>query len=194
MLLTFSISISRQVSGSGNLLYPGEANILIGLRKVFPLGPHLYANIAAPPVLFSLYLESGGEGARFGENTFAPLYNALSRIKLCERVPPYQVFYNTPILTNTGTYLREIHDDFGILGIVLFPFILGFILTDCFFNMNENNFYKKIILLAHGYIIIFLSFDMLAMRWGEWAVSFFVSFLFLYIIKYSRSHLHRAVT
>ncbi len=62
----------------------------------------------------------------WGYKTFFPFYVLLSKIdnSLSAKKIPGK-FYNVPIPYNTYTYLRHFYSDFGAIGAIIFPFLIG---------------------------------------------------------------------
>ncbi len=73
----------------------------------------------------------------FGQNTFLPLYNILSKLGIIGRIEQYQEFYNTPIACNVGTWYRELIEDFTYIGgevsVLIFAFLASYT-----FSMSKN--------------------------------------------------------
>jgi hypothetical protein len=132
----------------------------------------LYMYAAFPPIVFSKYLEEGGEHGRWGENTLGPIRNGLNRMGFA--IAPiesrYQRVYYIPYGMNVGTMLRELHADFGEVGLILFPFLLGALATASYWLARRGSLIGAVV-GAHLSVVAALSTFMNAMRWGDWWAS-----------------------
>ena len=115
------------------------------------------------------------EHPRFGENTFAPIYGILARIKVVEPPDWFQRGYNVPMWSNTATYLREIHADFGYIGLALFPYLLGLVTTFFWFKLYQNlsHYIFIAIKLSNGNYIIFNNNDDYSFGYMGYQFSYF---------------------
>jgi oligosaccharide repeat unit polymerase len=144
-------------------------------RQTFIITPSIYLYLSSHPGVFNAYLQSDSEHPFPGSNTFAPLFRILSRFGIGEYVPYFQKFYNIPINTNTGTYLRELHADFGLAGILLAPYALGFLCTLVWFRIKRRPRLFSLAFLSHLYVIVGFSFWYQVTRVGHWFVSLLVA-------------------
>jgi|GEM_PF-3452161 len=154
-----------------------ETQEMSKLRSTIIFLPSIYFYLTAPPVAFSEYLYLDEEKVSPGSYTFKSVYNILTKMDLAEPLPTYNPFIRTPEPINAGTYLREIHADFGPAGILVVPFIIGVFLTAMILRVKRKPNAFWIILLSHFFVIIWLSWDINAMKLGQWVVSLFVCIL-----------------
>ena len=159
----------------------GESKSMKILRNTPFLTPSVYFYLSGEPVVLSEYLQKDREHVIPGWYTFAPIYRILAKLGLVKKPPYVQPFYLTPVPMNTGTYLREIHADFGVWGIILIPFILGFICTSLFLNRTFR--LTNMIIIAHLYVYIVMTFICNAFGLGNWLISFIVSLISARIIE-----------
>jgi oligosaccharide repeat unit polymerase len=154
------------------------------------LTPSIYLYLSSHPGVFNAYWKAGGEPPVFpGSYTFAPLYRILARIGLADHVSFFQKFYGIPIYTNTGTYLRELHSDFGLAGIFVAPYALGFLCTWLWLKIQQRRRIMTIALLAHIYVVVAFTYLYQVTRLGQWAVSLIAAVLVGYFIdSYGKSH------
>jgi oligosaccharide repeat unit polymerase len=150
-------------------------------RSVF-ITPSMYLYLSSHPGVFSAYWKAGGEHPFPGSYTFAPLFRILSRFGIADYIPHFQKHYNIPITTNTGTYLRELHADFGIAGILVIPYLLGFFCTILWLKIRRQPRLVSIALLTHIYVIVAFSYFYQVTRLGQWAVSLIASLIVSYFI------------
>ena len=118
-----------------------------------------------------------------------PLYRILNKFQLIREPRFYQKGYLVPIWTNTGTYLREVHADFGYAGIFLFPFFLS--LTLSYFWVKTYSSFNLLYFLSLIYflLIVFYSFLMNVTRLGNWLISYII---LLIIFSFFNHYLVRA--
>lgn len=159
-----------------------EAPAMGTLRKYISFAPSWYSYLSAPSVVFSEYLKAGGERLFPGQNTFAPFFNILSHFGLVKH-SAYLKFYYTPIASNSGTYLRDLHEEFGYWGILFFPYLLGVICTLLYVKIKKRPNLVYIALLTHLYVIVVVSFDVNAMKLGYWWISMIAAVIGGYLVE-----------
>jgi len=130
----------------------------------------LYLYFSSPIVVLEEYFHKADENLRFGENTFFPVYNFVKRFKVIENLKSYPDGYFIPMWSNSSTFIREIHADFGYGGVVIFPFILGFISSFYWFNFFNRGNISSLILLTFIEIIIVFSIFNIATRHIRWYI------------------------
>jgi oligosaccharide repeat unit polymerase len=145
------------------------------LRSTITFLPSVYFYISAPSVAFSEYLLVGEENVYRGSYTFRWIFNILSRFNFTERLSLFNPFIRTPEGINAATYLRELHADFGPLGILIFPFILGCLITAVYIKAHRHPTILNIVILVHLITIVWQSWSSQIMKHGEWTVSLFIS-------------------
>jgi oligosaccharide repeat unit polymerase len=135
-----------------------------------PLLPPLFFYGTGSVVGFSNYLENQDRNphAFWGMYTFAPILRGLSHLGLDTQVPFYEENYYTPTDINVLTYLKNLHSDFGPLGVLLFPYLLGGLMTWLKLKLDEVYSPLYTVLLAHGYLIICFSSLYNTMFLGIW--------------------------
>ncbi len=163
--------------------FPYEAPVMETLRSDVSFLPSLYFYLSGPPVAFSEYLRSGGEKVFPGTYTFRPLFNILAKVGFINPLPRYTAPYFTPEPMNAATYLRDVHADFGPFGIAMFPYVLGLLLTILHFQIKQCPTVTRNVLLAHLFVIVFLSWDISPMYLGFYWVSILVDLLAISIMR-----------
>jgi oligosaccharide repeat unit polymerase len=90
---------------------------------------HLYWYIASPLAAFNEFLTTFHGHLTLGQNTFFPIYKWLCRFHLVHEaeVALYGEKVYLPFLANVYTYLRNFYEDFGLLGVALAPYALGWL-------------------------------------------------------------------
>lgn len=154
-----------------------QSRLLDILQKIGLFRPSLYAYIGGPLVTFaeSLYVDPNvlGRGEVPGVQTFAPFFRFLSKLGLSTPVAYYEEFVDIGIgQMNTGTYLKDVYIDFGIPGVVVFPYLLGFFVTLLYqrTRRNPNIFYLTAI--SFLYLYIEMSALLNLFRLGYYIISF----------------------
>ena len=128
IVIFFSIIGAIVVRGTRGTFenFKGASSSLRYSKDNIFFSPSLYFYFSSHIGVFSQYLKNNElHKTNFGENTFLSLYNVLSKFNIVEKPKNYQIGYFIPYWSNTGTYLREIHEDFGDIGLFLIPFLLG---------------------------------------------------------------------
>jgi oligosaccharide repeat unit polymerase len=164
----------RSYRGSQEQFY-GASRELNQFEGTAFLAPSVYLYLSSHPGVFNAYWKAGGEHPFPGSNTFAPIFRILARLELAEATPHFSKFYNMPVSSNTGTYLRELHADFGIAGILIAPYLIGLLCTMLWFRNQQRPTLPVTALLTHMYIIVAFSYLYQVTRVGEWTVSLIVS-------------------
>lgn len=116
--------------------YKQSSRELGAMRSNIVLTPSLYLYASGHVGTLSKYLYLNNEKALFGENTFLPVYHVLAKFNIYNKTGWYQKPYFIPVWINTGTYLREVHADFGPIGVLIVPFLLGFFSTYYWFKVK----------------------------------------------------------
>jgi oligosaccharide repeat unit polymerase len=170
VLLIASATFIRSIRATYET-FAGASTKLTKLKATEVITPSIYLYFSSHVAVLSKYFEQEKERSGIGEHTFLTIYSVLSKIGLAERPSDYQRGYNIPIWSNTGTYLREIHADFGYLGVVLVPFLLGFFSTFFWFRLFERGSLISLIIVTFLYTIIGFSFFVMVTRLGFWFIS-----------------------
>jgi len=154
---------SEDVAGAGRGISSLSNNMFIT--------PTLYLYFSGHVGVLSQYLEKDDEKARFGENTFRFVYNVLSKFGFTDKAEMYQRGYYIPVWINTGTFLRELHADFGIGGTLLFLFLLCIIISFVWRNFYKTGNFTYLVFLVYFSLIIAMSFLMMITRLTTWSIS-----------------------
>jgi len=159
----FTNEASPTYSGASKELRSNKGSIIIS--------PSMYLYLSSDVGVLSKYLSSDGENTGFGQNTFLTVYNFLGKFNVIEKQSEYQKGYYIPMWTNTGTYLRELHADFGVSGVLIGPYLLGLLLTWLWFKFLERKNLIVFAILVNLNIIVALSFFVMATRILYWSTS-----------------------
>jgi oligosaccharide repeat unit polymerase len=154
--------------------FKGSSRELNKFKSGILISPSIYLYFSCQIGVLNRYLEKDDETVIFGENTFLPIYNLISKTGVLKRPVAYQKGYYTPIWSNTGTYLRDIHADFGYLGIFIFPYIFAVIIAFIWFKYFRTRSNLYLILLVYCMLIVKFSFLTIVTRLGIWWISLFI--------------------
>ncbi len=168
--------------------YVGVSRELRQLSENMIISPSVYLYLSSDAGVFSKYLEAGGEDVNFGENTFFIFHVFLSRLGVIQKPGFFSKGYHIPMWSNTGTFLRELHADFGIAGIFLVPYLIGLIITWLWFKFYEEKSLYVFAFLVYFYLIIGFSFLTLVTKLNQWYISLLLILLFLPLLEKLASH------
>ena len=117
------------------------------------------------------YLKKGDEQGIVGGYSFAPFWRLIAKLGFPTYVEQTQPFYMTPRPSNNGTYLRELHADYGLMGVVAGPFLLGALASAYWFRAVRSQRVMDIMILGHIYVVVAMSIFLIATQWGYWLAS-----------------------
>jgi oligosaccharide repeat unit polymerase len=163
--------------------YTGASSELKQLNKNLILSPSVYLYLSSNIGVLSKYVELEKEHATFGQNSLLPIYGVLARIGLAERPDELAKGYFVPMWTNSATYLREFHADFGLAGIFLVPYLIGLLVTWCWFKFFEDKSLTAFAVLIHFYNIICFSVFGIITRSGYWWISLAIVIIYLPVLE-----------
>jgi oligosaccharide repeat unit polymerase len=88
---------------------------------------HLFWYLASPLAAFNEFLTTFDSHYHLGQCTFFPFYKWLSRFHLAPEadISVFGEFVVIPYVANVYTYLRNFYEDFGMIGVVTVPYVLG---------------------------------------------------------------------
>jgi oligosaccharide repeat unit polymerase len=182
ILLIATASFIRLTRGSFEN-YRGANRELKQLNKSYIISPSIYLYFSSDVGVLTKYFESSGEDTKFGENTFFIVHVFLSRLGIRERPAVFQKGYFIPMWTNTGTYIRELYADFGVVGVFFVPYLIGLIITWLWFKFYEENSLIVFALLVYFYLIIGFSFLVMVTRLNQWYISLFIIIIYLPVLE-----------
>jgi len=158
-----------------------------GLTTKFEKHPYvpasIYLYLSAHPGTFNAYLKADQEHPFPGTYTFAPLMRIFVRLGLADPAPLYQRFYNIPIPVNTGTYLRDIHAEFGVAGILIVPYLLGLICTILWIRLKQKEGMLPMVWLSHLYVVVAITYLVQGTQIGYWFLSLLISLFIAHFIE-----------
>lgn len=172
LVTIFIVSASLvRVSRSTGENFAGASSELRSLKDNLFLSPSIYLYFSSDVGVLSEYLRSEGERTGFGYNTFLSVYNLLAKFRIVKRTSDFQRGYYIPMWTNTGTYIRELHADFGIAGVFWGPFLIGLIITWLWFRFYEYKNLAVLAVLVYLYLIVGFSFLVMVTRLLYWIIT-----------------------
>jgi len=141
----------------------------------------IYWYIASPVAAFSEFLKTHDGNWRLGESVFLPIYKWLARAHL---VPPPDAMsimhmekIYIPYMANVYTYLRNIYEDFGFVGLAVLPYLLGLLSAALRARAGQSvpylNFYLIVLI-----VIVFSFYDHLLISNQYYLQAFFGYLLF----------------
>ncbi len=166
--------------------YGGASRELQSYSGGLIISPQVYFYFASQIGVFNKFLEEDREHYPIGSSTFMPVYKFLSKIGLTDKIDTQHKGYMIPNWSNTGTYLRDIYNDYGVAGIVLVPFLLGLFLTHYWRKFFEYGKMKDLVIVHHLFVIVGISFFIFATRMLVVSLGGFLLYFFLdYLERYS---------
>jgi oligosaccharide repeat unit polymerase len=130
--------------------------------------PSVVWYISGSPAVLNQYLKKETENPGVGHYSLAPFWRILSKIGFPTYVGQHQPFYRTPIGSNVGTYLRELHADYGLVGVVMGPFLLGIIASVYWVRYMIRHSLLDLVVLAHVYVVVGMAIFTLSIQMGSW--------------------------
>jgi oligosaccharide repeat unit polymerase len=146
--------------------FVGSSSTLLKMRESSFITPSLYLYLTVNIGVLNQYLKHGDEDTPFGGHTFSSFYKILEKFGLDVHVETYQVRYNTPVGANTGTYLRELHGDFGTIGMLIGSYLVGFLSSVFWYRFRARHRYLDLVITALLFVIIIMSIFFMATRAG----------------------------
>ncbi len=160
------------------------------LQSGFFITPSLYLYMSSHIGVLEQYLKyEYDEKIKYGEITFQPIFNLLSKFGVVEHPGFYGKGYFIPMWSNTATYLRYVFYDFGILGLILFPYFLGLFSSYLWMKFINNKKTIYLAILSYLYVLIIFSPVTIASRLGIWFISLAMLLIFIPFLRRSNTML-----
>jgi oligosaccharide repeat unit polymerase len=152
--------------------------LMIKLVEIEPAIYKTYVYLTTPIGVLNEFLKD--PTFNFGGHTFLTLYNFLNKFGFEIPTSQYQHFYQVPITSNVGSYIRELIEDFGVPLAILVTFFTGFLYSYSYRKYSSNRSYLSLIwTTAYSFIVIF-SFYMWQVRSSTMWILLTVGTLFAY--------------
>jgi len=166
---------SEKFSGASSGLSQTKENIFIS--------PSVYLYASSNVAVLSKYFSSEGENTGIGQNTLQTLYLVLAKLGIIERPYERPKGYFIPMWTNSATYLRDLHADFGIAGVLLGPFFLGLLITWLWFKFYEKQSIIAFTFLVHFYLVVVFACLGIVTRFTFWSLTLLFILLFIPVLE-----------
>ncbi|MHB1050444.1 MAG: O-antigen polymerase [Bacteroidota bacterium] len=172
----FMVLILVSVIVGGAELIRSTRNVKEGLRgttgslKKLSSGsiitPTIYLYFSSSIGVLNQYLLHDRENTVIGGHMFMTPYRLMAHLGADIKVDVYQEWYRTPTVVNTGTYLRELHGDFGVAGLIVGPYVLGMTISFFWIRFRRKGSFVDLSITAFLFGIVGLSFIVIATRLG----------------------------
>jgi len=183
-LFTAASSVVRLSRGNvGSESISGGSRGLMQTKESLIISPSVYLYASSCPGVLTKYLSSSGEYTKFGQHTFQSVYLFLAKLDVIKKPSEYQRGYFFPMWSNNGTFLRELHADFGIAGVLLVPFLLGLMNTWLWFKFYEEKSLLVFAILVFLYVIIGFSFLLMVTRFIYWTIGLILTLLSIPVLE-----------
>ncbi len=170
-LITSAAGLIRSTRGTIES-FQASSRQLNQLRGGFLITPSIYLYMSSHVGVFSKFLERDFDKKNyFGEKTFQPVYNFLAKFDIVKHPGFYAKGYNIPMWSNTSTYLRELHEDFGVSGIFLVPFLLGLFCSILWQRVIAKNSILLLLTLSYLYVLLIYSSIVMISHHAIWSLT-----------------------
>jgi oligosaccharide repeat unit polymerase len=194
----FMVLILVSVIVGGAELIRSTRNVKEGLRgttgslKKLSTGsiitPTIYLYFSSSIGVLNQYLLHDRENTVIGGHMFMTPYRLMAHLGADIKVDVYQEWYRTPTVVNTGTYLRELHGDFGVAGLLVGPYVLGMAISFFWIRFKRKGSFLDLSFTAFLFGIVGLSFIVIATRLGGYFFFPFVAVIVSVILDRRAKH------
>jgi oligosaccharide repeat unit polymerase len=181
VVVIIGASVVRSVRGTYES-FAGATKTLSSTRGGILITPSIYFYLSSHVGVLNEFLKDDTHNKMVGGNSFLVVYSILSKFDLVERPSDYPNGYRMPFWSNTGTYLREVIEDFGYIGLFMTPFILGILSTYFWFKLAAKKDLISLLILVYTCILISYSHIVIASRLGLFTISFTIALLTLLML------------
>jgi len=182
ILLFLSTTLIR-VTRITNEKFKGATSELNELEANALISPSLYLYFSGQIGTLNKVIQKEERSKLFAEKTLTMLYGTIAKFDLVKRPKDHDQGYFIPVWINTGTFLREIFMDYGYLGIVIIPFILGLLCTYYWYRFFETGSLFNLTILSHLYVIVGFSFVIFVVRLSTWVFPIVILTIVTYLIE-----------
>jgi oligosaccharide repeat unit polymerase len=163
--------------------FKGTNRALANSPISFIITPSMYFYFSSHVGVLSKYLQSPTPKTSFAANTLLPLHNILSKFEFVEKKSFYQKGYFIPQWSNTGTYLREVHEDFGDIGIFIVPFLLGLFISFLWYKYHEAPNLNNLLWLSYFNVLNTLTWLVILTRSSKWLIGMILTYLIILLFE-----------
>jgi oligosaccharide repeat unit polymerase len=179
-IFAFGMEFVRSFRGARET-FSGETTALSHVRGIGFITPSIYLYLSSDVAVLNKFLdyEFAGkvEHTPVGGNTLGPFFRFFAKFGIVDPMPAYQKFYAVPVGTNTGSYLRELYADWGILGTLVAVYLLGALTSWAFEVYHRKKTLVSLAFLSHLYVVVFFSFAVQGTSVTYWLISLVASML-----------------
>jgi oligosaccharide repeat unit polymerase len=118
------------------------------IHPVFYSFLSVYIYYFSSPFALDSYLAGDIDLHTFGQRTFTPIYNLLSKFIGFERINTIDPMANVPFEYNIYTFVKDIYSDFSLVGVVLVPLAVGYVFGRVFRSNTMSANCLKIYMLG----------------------------------------------
>jgi len=141
---------------------------------------YMYYFSAIPAM--SVHYEMPAEPLLYGERTFTPLYNVISRFLLeDDRIILIDKFVNIPYPVNIYSIVKDLTSDFGFWGMLVVAFLFGLILGNIFRIRHKGIIWDALRVFMFGWILYIPIYN--AFSFGGFFLSFMLLLLFAMFVR-----------
>lgn len=131
--------------------------LMIKMVEIEPAIYKTYVYLTTPIGVLNEFLKD--PTFNFGGHTFLTVYNFLNKFGFEITTAQYQHFYQVPITSNVGSYIRELIEDFGVPLAIMVTFLTGTIYSYSYRKYSSRHSYLSLIwTTAYSFIVIFSFF------------------------------------
>lgn len=147
------------------------------------ISPSIYLYISSHVAVLSRAVTMGEENTYWGQNTIKPIYNLLAKFGLFEKTNDMMPAYYIPYWTNSGSYLRDLYNDYGAFGVIWGPFLLGFLSAYFWLQFYYKNDVYGLLGLVYLTVVISMSFFAFSIKGAVWSFNLVLQFFILKFIQ-----------
>ena len=154
VLVVMVVVISIQRNAGQVMLYASPA-----FEELFGNNILLYkalTYIAGPIGVLNEYLKTSE--LHFGQNTFLTVYNLLYRLGIGQRIDQYQEWFFVPLACNVGSWIRELIEDFSLIGASCVIVLFGYATSRAYINARRSYLTRPKVVWAILSLVLILSF------------------------------------
>lgn len=163
--------------------FTSSSSELRAFKDNFFITPSLYLYVSSHIGVLNKYLEQPPkEYPQYGEGTFFSLYNILARFDLASPATVYDKGYFIPMWTNTSTVYKQLHQDFGLPGVFIPPFLMGLFCSFFWKRFFARLYMLDFVILVFLTVAVAFSFLAIVTKVSIWIISLISILLIIKLI------------
>lgn len=182
LLLIISTTIIR-VTRITTEKFKGATTQLNKLESNTIISPSIYLYFSGQIGTLNKVIQIEERSKLPAEKTLTMFYNIISKFNIVKRPKDHDKGYYIPVWMNTGTFLREIFMDYGYLGLIIVPYLIGFLCTLFWYKFFETGSLFYLTILSHCFIIIGFSFVIFVVRLSTWVFPIVILLIITYLLE-----------